>query len=237
MRTKTLLLAAALSAAGLATSLAQSNVYSLNVVGYINIPTPTNGLYLVAPAQLDFDGTGVNNTVLTTFGTGQGGVPYAATTHLYAFDKATGSYVNALFAAGAWVAGTGLNDVTSKGLQSGQGVFYERKTGSPTNLTFVGNVLQGALVNTPSTGVSLTSSKVPQAGGISTVLGLSLPTQASAQNIYRHASWVDTGTGQYKQSLYLNGNWVGGEPSINVGEAFFLNAAAGATWTRNFTVQ
>jgi hypothetical protein len=230
MRTKTLLVAAALSAAGFATSLAQSNVYSLNVVGYINIPTPTNGLYLVAPAQLDFDGTGVNNTVLTTFGTGQGGVPYAASTHIYAFDKTAGSYVQAIFAGGAWVAGQGLTDVTAKGLQSGQGVFYERRTGSPTNLTFVGNVLQGALVNTPSTGTSLTSSKVPQAGGVSSVLGLSLPTQAAPQNIYQY-------NGSYANRLFLNGNWVGSEPSINVGEAFFLNAAAGATWTRNFTVQ
>ena len=37
MRTK-LLAAAALLAAGVATSMAQSNVYSLNIVGYVNVP-------------------------------------------------------------------------------------------------------------------------------------------------------------------------------------------------------
>src|SRR5215472_12747397 len=37
MRTKTLLCAAAL-AAGVVSSMAQSNVYSLNVVGYVNVP-------------------------------------------------------------------------------------------------------------------------------------------------------------------------------------------------------
>jgi hypothetical protein len=47
MRTKTLVCAAAL-AAGLATSaLAQSNVYSLNVVGYYNVTVPANTFVLV----------------------------------------------------------------------------------------------------------------------------------------------------------------------------------------------
>src|SRR5262245_17170046 len=39
MRTKTLVLCAAALAAGALTSWAQSNVYSLNVVGYVNVPT------------------------------------------------------------------------------------------------------------------------------------------------------------------------------------------------------
>jgi hypothetical protein len=38
MRTKTLLLTAALSAAGVATSMAQGAVYSVNAVGYVNTP-------------------------------------------------------------------------------------------------------------------------------------------------------------------------------------------------------
>src|SRR5262245_30453866 len=42
MRTKTLLCAAAL-AAGVATSMAQSNVYSLNVVGYVNTAVVGSG--------------------------------------------------------------------------------------------------------------------------------------------------------------------------------------------------
>jgi hypothetical protein len=74
---------------------------------------------------------------------------------------------------------------------------------------------------------------VPQAGLVETDLGLSLPNVATAQNIYRYNS----GTGAYVQSLKINNNWPGGQPSINVGEAFFLNAATNAAWTRNFTVQ
>ena len=46
MRTKTLLSTAALLAAGVATPMAQSsNVYSLNVVGYVNVPVYGGGQY------------------------------------------------------------------------------------------------------------------------------------------------------------------------------------------------
>jgi hypothetical protein len=237
MRTKKLLLAAALSAAGLATALAQSNVYSLNVVGYINIPTTNTGLYLVAPSQLDFDGTGVNNTLLTTFGTGQGGVNYPNLTHVYAFNKTTGGYDNALFNAGTWLGGVAA--VTTNGLQSGQGLFFEKVAGGPNNLTFVGNVRQGVLNNKPFTGVNIISSMVPQAGKVETDLGLSLIGSSTPplQTVYRHVSNDPLGT-PYHQFAKTAAGWAGGtEPSVNVGEAFFLRANADATWTRNFTVQ
>ena len=77
MRTKTILTAAALLAAGALTSMAQSNVFSLNVVGYYNLSL-TNGFQLVAN-QLDLDGTGVNNTLQSVFGTSLGSVPPATT--------------------------------------------------------------------------------------------------------------------------------------------------------------
>jgi hypothetical protein len=63
MRTKTLLLTAALSAAGIATSMAQ-NVYSVNMVGYINKTMP-KGLSMIAN-QLN---ASPNNKVTTLFGT------------------------------------------------------------------------------------------------------------------------------------------------------------------------
>jgi hypothetical protein len=238
MRTKTLLLAAALSAAGLATSLAQSNVYSLNVVGYINIPTTNAGFYLLAN-QLDFDGTGVNNTIETSFGTGQGGTTYPNGTRLFAFNKLTGLWVQDLFNAGAWVVGGGKDFVNANGVQPGQGVFYQKVAGGPDQITFVGNVLQGALVNTPYVGLNVTSSKVPQSGGVISVLGLSMPSDAIVplQNVTRHKSWVNAGGGDYLQSVYANGAWPSGEPNIFVGEAFFLRAHTNSTWTRNFTVQ
>ena len=66
MRTKVLICAAALAAASAFTTMAQ-NVYSLNIVGYINVPL-IEGFNLVAN-QLDFDGTGLNNTPANVIGT------------------------------------------------------------------------------------------------------------------------------------------------------------------------
>src|SRR5690242_9398184 len=57
MRTKSLLLSAAALAAGIASSVAQSNVYSVNVVGYVNSTFAGTGKYtlvanpLVAPSN------------------------------------------------------------------------------------------------------------------------------------------------------------------------------------------
>jgi hypothetical protein len=56
MRTKALMVAATL-AAGLASSMAQSNVYSLNIVGYANVPIQLGNQLYANPLDLD----GVNN--------------------------------------------------------------------------------------------------------------------------------------------------------------------------------
>src|SRR4051812_38715441 len=61
MRTKTLVCAAAL-AAGVATSMAQSNVYSLNIVGYANVPVVAGNSIYANP--FDLDGTNSADKVL-----------------------------------------------------------------------------------------------------------------------------------------------------------------------------
>ena len=66
MRTKTLLLAGAALAFSLATS--QAQVYSQNVVGYVNINLTNGVLNIISPA-LDADGTGTNNTIASVIGT------------------------------------------------------------------------------------------------------------------------------------------------------------------------
>ena len=63
--------------------MAQSNVYSLNVVGYINV-SYTNRFQMVAN-QLDLDGTGTNNTVQTVFSTNVPGL-----TTVYTFTPGSG---------------------------------------------------------------------------------------------------------------------------------------------------
>ena len=69
MRTKSILLGAALLAAGVATSMAQvSNVYSVNVVGYVNLNL-TNGLNLISnPLDAVGNGGAASNTIANVFG-------------------------------------------------------------------------------------------------------------------------------------------------------------------------
>jgi hypothetical protein len=245
MRTKTLLLAAALSAAGLATSLAQSNVYSLNVVGYVNVPTPTdNGLYLLAPGQLDFDGTGTNNTVLTTFGTNQAGVQYPTGTALYGWNQANGSYILCPYVAnsgwaGLGIPGSGISVVTANGLQNGQGVFYKKAPGGPTNITFVGNVRIGCCTVPlpPANVVGLVSSCVPQAGKVENDLGLIAPGPAAPPFV--QVLRYNAGYQQFQKNA---GGWLGAgtsdqnQPSVNVMESFFFRPEGGASWTRCFVI-
>jgi hypothetical protein len=60
MRTKALLCAAAV-AAGALSAMAQSNVYSLNVVGYVNVPLVGGGAFNMIANPLNNTGTGGNN--------------------------------------------------------------------------------------------------------------------------------------------------------------------------------
>src|SRR6185369_17551314 len=70
MRTK-LLAAAAILAAGIASSMAQSNVYSLNVVGYVNRTFVGGGLFSLTANPLNT----TNNTLGGVFGLPGTGVP------------------------------------------------------------------------------------------------------------------------------------------------------------------
>lgn len=223
MRTKTLLAAAAL-AAGLATSAMAQNVYSLNVVGYINL-TLTNGFNLVAN-QLDYDGTGTNNTLYTSIGTN---LPNLS--RVYTFDPIAVNYNFAALIGGNWSAGNMAAVV--KGVQPGQGVFVQIPAAAsyPQTLTLVGNVMQGNL-NTPvGSYYQILSSQVPQSGGISTALNF---TGANLDRVYQ---WLP-GTQTYGPfRAFIAGNWSPVEPTLAVGEAAFVQGHAGSAWSRSFTVQ
>jgi len=213
MRTKTLLALAALTAAGVATSMAQSNVYSLNVVGYINIPVNAGQQVLIGN-QLNT----TNNTIASLIPNGPPGAQlykYAGGFTTYTFDDVD-------------LVWTPNGAAT---LNPGEGAFY--KTPTATTLTFVGEVLQGSLTNTlPLNLQVIRGSIVPQQGKITTDLGA--PGEAGDQ-LYRYAGGFTTFTFDDVDLV-----WTPTEPTINVGEAFFYKKSAIATqskWIRNFTVQ
>jgi hypothetical protein len=221
MRTKTLLLAAVLSAAGLATSLAQSNVYSVNVVGYVNVSLPAGFTMFANP--LDLDGTGLNNTVNTVFSnslpSGSSVFPFSGG----AFLPAAGYTTKGGWAGGVAGANTALNP--------GGALFVS--VPSTASITVVGNVMQGALSTPYNAGFNMIGSKVPQAGLLQTDLGF-VPVSGSSVFQYDNVGQAYLPA----KGFTTKGGWAPSQPTIAVGEAFWLNSAApGGTWTRNFTVQ
>jgi hypothetical protein len=213
MRTKTLVCAAALLAAGVATSMAQSNVYSLNVVGYYNITANANVKILIGN-QL--------NTTNNTLGGVLPNVPPGSQ-----FFKYNGGYSAYTF--------DDLDSVwTPDGLASlapGEGGFFISP--QTTTLTFVGEVKQGSLTNTlPINTKVLRSPIVPQAGGIAAVH--QIPGEPGDQ--------MFTYSGGFSAFTFddLDSVWTPTEPVMSVGQGFFYTKAstsASSNWVRNFTVQ
>ncbi len=222
MRTKTLLLTAAALAAGLATSVAQMNVYSVNVVGYVNVGL-SNGFNLIAN-QLDYDGTGLNNNVNTVFSTN---LPSGA--NVFAFSG--GAFATPPANFGTKTGWSGNTNAVNTVLKPGGGVFVQ--ISSPKTVTLVGNVMQGTpLSNSFPAGFSIIASMVPQSGLVQTDLGFTPPSGA---NIIRY----NPVTQAYISPPYNFGSktgWTPSQPSVNVGEAYWLQTSTAGAWVRSFTV-
>jgi hypothetical protein len=213
MRTKALILTAAVGAMSVASSMAQ--VYSVNAVGYVNVTVPAGKLALIAN-QL--------NAPTMTLGALIPSAPDGMQIYYY---QANGTYdiatYDALF-ANAW-------DKPNIPLVPGGGVFASNPDAAPFVITFVGEVPQGALNNQIPNGLSIRSSIVPQSGGLSSTL---LYPPADGDQCYQYNS----ATGQYIIRTYdglFNNAW-DVEPNIAVGEAFFIQSSGAKTWSRTFSV-
>jgi hypothetical protein len=211
MRTKTLLLTAALAAAGAASAMAQ-NVYSVNAVGYVNksvqhgysllgnpfvvanesldalIPTPNDGVVVYKPVSGSFE--------IRTY---DASIP--------GWDPDGGTTINI-----------------------GDGVIVYNP-GAAFNVTFVGEVAQGSPVSNPiAAGISVKSSKVPQAG---TLPNLGFNPTANA-TVYQYAA--DGASFIINSYATTDGFWDPADPSVGIAEGFFIDSSAAQNWSRNFTV-
>jgi len=211
MRTKTLLLTAALAAAGAASAMAQ-NVYSVNAVGYVNksvqhgysiVANP----FVVANETLDAlmpspnDGTVVYKPVPGTF-------------EIRQYD--------------ASIPGWDPDGLTTVVLGGGVIVF---NPGAPFTVTFVGEVKQGSPVSNPvAAGLQLKSSQIPQAGLLS-ALGFN---PAGLNTVYQYTPSGDNFIiNTYDPSIP---GWDPSEPNVGIAEGFWIDSASGETWNRNFSV-
>lgn len=224
MRTKALLLAAAFAAAAVSTSVAQ--VYSVNAVGYVNVSIPPGFSMVSNPLNA---GAG-NNTVGKLFVNMAGTVPTGF--KVFTFNETTGLYNT----AANYLPGVGFSPAASANVEllpgNGAFVFNPQAVGSPSlTLTFVGEVMQGALsLNLPQ-GFSIKANQVPQAGkpdsfGLPGTPGDKVFRFNKTTQLYFTASTFVAGPG-----------WIPAVQPIEVGEAFFLYRATSAgTWARTFSV-
>jgi hypothetical protein len=224
MRTFKALLGVAALAAGIATSMAQSNVYSLNVVGYYNLTVGSHQQVMIAN-QL--------NTTNNTIGALLTPPMVANNDIIYKFN---GGFSLSQYSTddGQWDPDPTVT------LNPGEAVFYKNAQASTETLTFVGEVLQGQLVNTLPLGVQvMRSSMVPQQGLVSTDLGVPYDNN---DLLYVYNTLQNSGGYSLYQYSTDDGQWDPSEPTIAVGQGFFYKKAstanpANANWVRNFTVQ
>ncbi len=236
MRT-TALLCAAVMAAGAATSMAQ-NVYSLNIVGYANVPNPAGYTFQTTPFQVTTAVTNGANEILP------------ANTGQYDGDQIlvwTGHSWNTFNLDSTSPSGFSDNlgnPSAAPILTAGLGYLYYNAQGVSNNITYVGEVRTGTnIVNIPSSPeFTALGSPAPLAGGVSTVLGLTnsggtidgdgiqlmTRTPTGAVQGFNTSSFDSTSTTGFSDAL---GNPIP-EPQIAVGQGFFfdnLNATA-VTW-------
>jgi len=183
MRTKLLLSAAVLGVAGIVAASAQ--VYSVNVVGYINVPVPS-GFSMIAN-QLDNG----DNAVATLWPTAPEG------TTLYKFVN--NAYLINSYEFGEW-------SIPTMTLAPGEGAFIYNP-GEAFNALFVGEVKQGELTTPVPQGFSIVSSQVPQSGALDTELGFPV---SEGDVVYR----FDNASGSYSISAFEFGEWAAPVPLV-----------------------
>jgi len=225
MRTKALLCAAAF-AASVAASKAD-NVYSLNIVGYVNVPVVANSMYLLGNPLNTSDGLNNVSNVITT-------LPDSFDTAYIAFWDGT-----TLQPEETWFAGYGWYPATTA-LPPGQGFAFFTLGGSGT-ITFVGQV-QTNYTASLVPGINLIASAYPASLSL-TALGL--VGWNDTDYVARQINWTATsleydnityfqGYGWYDNGLGDGGPITG--PNLGVAEGvYYWNAGATpVTWTQNF---
>jgi hypothetical protein len=212
MRTKTLLVAAAIGAVSLATSFAQ--VYSVNIVGYVNTTIPTGYSIIANPLNASPD-----NTIASVIPA----PPQAIA--VYKYRNSTGSFLQNNFDVDfGW-------DDPSMSVLPGEGLFIFNG-GAQFTLTFVGDVPIGTVSQDLFQGFNLVSSIIPQTGLLQT--DLLYPPSAGGDIVYKY----NNATGSYLSFAYDPDFGWDPEPTLNVGEGcYVLRSQAGTVaWSRTFTV-
>jgi hypothetical protein len=226
MRTKTLLIAAAALVAGVVSSEAQ--VYSANIVGYVNFVSSTNApAYEVINNPLD---NGVN-TLKSLFPSAPGG------TSILIWRGA--GYDTAVFSAaqgGHWKT----NGVTADNalIPVGTGLFVSVSGTSILTNTFVGNVVVPTgttATNTVGGGLQLVGSAIPYADFVTNPATINISGVVGGTSLLlwnKGNQGFDTYTWSAAQGGHWKLNGVNTTPFLNVNQGFFFDSAAAYNWAQ-----
>jgi hypothetical protein len=204
-----------------------AQVYSVNAVGYVNC-TVQRGFNMFGNQLVSS-----NNTIAYLLPT----APQYTEVYLYTSGPGGGfSRITKdpdLGTSDGWDPEGG----GSRTIDYGGGAFINNQSAAAFQLTFVGEVGQGSLANPIPAGFSIRSSKVPQSGAITAVLGFP-PVQYD--DVYKYINTGAPGAGYQRFSFdpdlgTLTG-WDPDEPVLQVCDAVFVSSVAGHPWTRTFTV-
>jgi hypothetical protein len=188
-------------------------VYSVNIVGYVNVTVPASDYGIIANPL---------NAPANTLAALLPSVP--ANTVFYRYSQASG-YSIAIFAEddfGVVNWGDHAGDVFAPG----EGAFIKNPTASPFTLTFVGEVLTGTQSNPVQNGFTLKASKVPLAAGL-IPSGLQFtPTLGDVVYLYRGGYQIYN----FEEDDFGVQAWSPSPPTPNIGEGFWINANGARPW-------
>ena len=221
MRTKTLILSVLLGAVGAFSTMAQTNVFSLNAVGYVNTTCPPGFSIVANPLNT------TNNTVVSLIPT----PPVGSKVYKFVggvFQIATFGYFddNGDFQT-AW-------DNPALNLAPGDGVWFKNSAVTNHTITWVGEVMQGSVTNPILAGFNLKGSIIPQAGALDTVLNYP-PTTNDVVYLFRGGVFQISHYGYFDDNGDYQIAW-DSIPSPNVSEGFWIKTANAKNWTRTFSV-
>jgi len=235
MRTKTVLLSALLGAIGTVSVMAQTNVYSLNAVGYINV-TVQPGFNMISCPLVASPSNTIGNLLINTGN-------QLRQCEVYQWNPSTSTYTNDE-ASTSLATGNGFTNGWEEGgfipMNPGQALWFQNVHATNITFTFVGTVPTGSLTNTIVNGFNQVSSILPMSGDLVTN-SLSMFTNATKQDsIY---FWDPVGVTYDIYSWSKANGWtsnsIATDPPVPfVGSGFWYETAnGGITWVENYAVQ
>jgi hypothetical protein len=220
MLKKSLCLAAAALAGSLLSASAQ-NVYSLNIVGYVNAVVATNGFTLMANPLDDGKGNNLTNLVPST-------LPTASS--VYVWDKVGVKYITAnKKSTGAWS--------TNLAILPGTGYFIKHTNTIVYTNTYVGALpgpIPGSITNNITAGFNLVGSSYPIASGFTNMGSNTMNFAAGLPTGSTVYTWDSSGNKYVTANKKSTGAW-STNVFVNVGTGFFIKNPSNTTvqWIQN----